>query len=172
LGLVKKLASWVPKLLSPDQKKEKVDCSSDFLALLWQHSLVVLNNIVTKDKSAVSFHTPETKRASKQWVKKGQPGPRKAKVHATQTKEMVLIFFDVKGVIYTNYVPNGGTVNDKYIKEDLARFLKVFKAKRTIMPSQDWFLHWDNATVPAGIPGREGDQDTSPSSLFAGSHSG
>jgi histone-lysine N-methyltransferase SETMAR len=99
------------------------------------------------DESAVSFHTPETKRASKEWVKKGLPGPRKAKVHATRNKKMVLVFFDAKGVIYTNYVPKGETVNAEYIKKALARFLKVFKSKRPIMASQDWFLHWDNAPV-------------------------
>ncbi len=60
---------------------------------------------------------------------------------------MVLVFFDAKGVIYTNYVPKGETVNAEYIKKALARFLKVFKSKRPIMASQDWFLHWDNAPV-------------------------
>jgi hypothetical protein len=94
LGLVKKSARWVPKLSSSEQKKERVDLSGDFLALLRRHSLVLLNNIVTMDESAVSFNTPETKSVSKQWVKKGQPGPRKAKVHVTRTKKMVLVFFD------------------------------------------------------------------------------
>jgi hypothetical protein len=141
LGLVKKSARWVPKLLSSEQKKERVASSRDFLALLRRHSLALLNNIVTMDESAVSFHTPETKRASKEWVKKGLPGPRKAKVHATRTKKMVLVFFDAKGVIYTNYVPKGETVNAEYIKKALARFLKIFQAKRPIMASQDWFLH-------------------------------
>jgi hypothetical protein len=145
LGLVKKSARWVPKMLSSEQKEERVASSGDFLALLWRHSLVLQKNIVTMDKSAVSFHTPETKRASKERVKKGLPGPRKAKVHASRTKKMVLVFFDAKGVIYTNYVPNGETVNAEYIKKALARFLKVFKAKRPIMVSQNWFLHWDNA---------------------------
>jgi hypothetical protein len=99
------------------------------------------------DESATSFHTPRTKRESKQWVKKGQPGPRKVKVHGTRTKKMVLAFFDAKGIIYTNYVPKGETVNAEYIKKALARFLKVFKANKPIMSSQDWFLHWDNAPV-------------------------
>jgi histone-lysine N-methyltransferase SETMAR len=147
LGLVKKSAHWVPKLLSSKQKKERVDSKGDFLALLRRHSLALLNNIVTMDESAVSFHTLVTKRMSKQWVKKGQPDPRKAKVHATRTKKMVLVFFDTKGVIYMNCIPKGETINAKYVKKALARFLKVFKVKRPIMVSQDWFLHWDNALV-------------------------
>jgi hypothetical protein len=49
--------------------------------------------------------------------KRGQPGPREARVHATRTKKMVLIFFDEKGVIYMNYVPKGETVNPEYVKK-------------------------------------------------------
>ncbi len=88
LGLVKKSARWVPKLLTTAQKDERVQRSEDFLQLLRKHSLAALNNIVTMDESAVSLHTPETKRQSKQWVKKGQPGPLKAKVHASRSKQM------------------------------------------------------------------------------------
>ena len=147
LGLVKKSARWVPKLLSPEQKQLRVDLSDDFLKLLRRRSAALLNNIVTMDESAVSFHTPETKRQSKQWTKKGQPGPIKAKVHASRTKQMVLVFFDAAGVIYTNYVPRGETVNAEYIKKALARFLVIFRQKRPIISSQEWFLHWDNAPV-------------------------
>ncbi len=147
LGLVKKSTRWVPKLLTMVQKDERVQRSEDFLQLLWKHSLAALNNIVTMDESAVSFHTPETKQQSKQWVKKGQPGPLKAKVHASRTKQMVLVFFDAKGVIYTNFVPKGQTVNASYIRTALARFLEVFRQKRPKMALQDWWLHWDNAPV-------------------------
>jgi hypothetical protein len=35
------------------------------------------------------------------------PGPVKAKVVATRTKQMVLAFFDDQGVVYTNYDPRG-----------------------------------------------------------------
>jgi hypothetical protein len=46
---------------------------------------------------------------------------------------MVLVFFDAKGVIYTNFVSKGETVNASYIRTALARFLKVFRQKRPIM---------------------------------------
>jgi hypothetical protein len=49
-------------LLLTAQKKERVDCSSDFWSAFQQRSLVVLKNIVTIDKSAVSFYITETKK--------------------------------------------------------------------------------------------------------------
>ncbi len=110
--------------------------------------MAALNNIDTMDKSPVSFHSPETKQQSKQWVKKGHPGPLKAKVHASRMKQMVLVFFDAKGIIYMNFVSKCETVNASYIWIALARFLKVFKQKRPIMVAQEWWLYWDNTPVP------------------------
>jgi histone-lysine N-methyltransferase SETMAR len=147
LHLSKKSARWVPKLLSDDKKKERVRTSEEFLKLVRRHSLSMLDNIVTMDESAVSFHTPESKQQSKQWLLKGSPGPIKAKVHATRKKQMVLAFFDSKGLIYTNFVPRGRTVNAAYIIEALARFLKALKEKRPTMTAGTWWFHWDNAPV-------------------------
>jgi histone-lysine N-methyltransferase SETMAR len=147
LGLVKKSARWVPKLLSEDQKKERVRSCNSFIHMLQKKSLSMLDQIVTMDESAVSFHTPETKKQSKQWLKKGSPGPVKAKVHASRSKQMVLVFFDSKGVIYTNYVPRGTSVSANYILEALGRFLVHFRKKRPDMASGEWFFHWDNAPV-------------------------
>jgi histone-lysine N-methyltransferase SETMAR len=71
----------------------------------------------------------------------------KAKVHATRTKQMVLVFFDSKGLIYTNYVPRGTTVNANYIVEALGTFMKILRKKRPQMVAGDWLFHWDNALV-------------------------
>jgi len=147
LGLVKKSAPWVPKLLSQEQKEERVRTSTAFVNLVQTQSKAVLRNIITMDETAVSMHTPETKNQSKQWLKKGIPGPIKAKVHATRTKQMVVAFFDSQGMVYTNYVPRGTTVNANFIVGALRRFLKAFRAKRPEMAAGEWFLHWDNAPV-------------------------
>jgi hypothetical protein len=63
----------------------------------------MLGTIVTLDESVAPFHTPEMTQHSKQWLKK-EPCPIKTKGYATRAKQMVLAFFDNKGLIYTNYV--------------------------------------------------------------------
>ena len=147
LGLSKKYARWVPKLLSDDQKEERVRTSTEFVAAVNRRSMAMLDNIVTMDETMVSYHTPETKKQSKQWRRKGQPGPIKAKVHASRTKQMVMAFFDSKGLIYTHIVPRGSTINANYIVMTLGKFMKNLKKKRPIMVEQEWFFHWDNAPV-------------------------
>jgi hypothetical protein len=75
LGLVKKSARWVPKLLNEDQKQERVLTCKEFIATVQRHSMAMLDCIGTMDETMVSYHTPETKKQSKQWLEKGQPGP-------------------------------------------------------------------------------------------------
>ncbi len=60
---------------------------------------------------------------------------------------MVLAFFDPQGMVYTNCVPRGDTVNVKYIIRALGTFLKNLRKKRPETAKGEWFLHWDNAPV-------------------------
>jgi hypothetical protein len=60
---------------------------------------------------------------------------------------MVLALFGNEGLIYTNYVPRGKTVNANYIVEALNRFLAVFKKKRPNMAAGEWFFYWNTAPV-------------------------
>jgi hypothetical protein len=85
---------------------------------------------------------PESKKKSKQWIKKGQPGPRKARVHASWTKQMLMAFFDSKGLIYTHIVPRGISINSAYTVKVLNIFYKNLKQKRANLKEQEWFFHF------------------------------
>ena len=74
LGLSKESARWVPKLLSDEQKAARVWSSQEFVRLVEEHGEEVLDRIVTMDKIMLSLFTPETKQASKQWVRRGRRG--------------------------------------------------------------------------------------------------
>jgi hypothetical protein len=108
----------------------RVETLTAFIKLIQNKGKSFLGKIITMDESAVLMHTPTTKMQSKQWLKKGTPGPNKAKVAPSRTKQMVLAFFDNKGVIYTNHVPRGTTVNGDYITKALKSFLKALRLKR------------------------------------------
>ncbi len=146
LGLEKKSARWVPKLLNDEQKQQRVEVCSEFVKAVHRHSLAMLDLIVTMDETMVCYHMPQSKKQSQQWIEKGQPGPIKAKVQASRSKQMLLTF-DSKGLIYTHIVPRGSTVNAAYIVKVLDVFMRHFKKKRPVMAEQPWFFHWDNAPV-------------------------
>jgi hypothetical protein len=107
----------------------------------------MMDQIVTMNENMVCYHTPETKRQSKQWVKRGQPGPIKATVHASRTKQMVMAFFDSKGLIYTHIVPKSQPVNVNHIVTVLCMFLRHLRKKRPDLIAQHCGFHWDNAQV-------------------------
>ncbi len=92
LGPEKKSARWVPKLLNYEQKQERVQVCSDFIATVHLQSRSMLECIMTMDETIVSYHTLETKKKSKQWIPESQPGPQKAWFHISWTKQMVLVF--------------------------------------------------------------------------------
>jgi len=100
LGLSKKLARWVPKLLNDAQKNERVRMSQSLVAALHSHSMEFLNIIIARDKINGFSVQLGKKKTVKKWLKKGKPGPMKAKVQASRNKVMVLSFFDSKGLIF------------------------------------------------------------------------
>jgi hypothetical protein len=51
----------------------------------------MLDDIITMDEMMVSYYTPKPKRMNKEWTLKGKPGPLKAKVQASSTKQMVFL---------------------------------------------------------------------------------
>jgi hypothetical protein len=53
LGLEKKSARWVPKLLNDDQKQQRAEVCSEFVKEVQRYSLAMLDTIVTMDKTMV-----------------------------------------------------------------------------------------------------------------------
>jgi len=86
LGLSKKSARWVAKLLSEKQKQERVQLCNRFIAAVHRHSLAWLDKIVSLDVTMVSLHTAETKRQSKRRAPKRTPGPVKLASTPAETK--------------------------------------------------------------------------------------
>jgi hypothetical protein len=107
------------------------------------------------DETMVSYHTPETKKSSKQWIKKGQPGHIKARVHESHMKQMVMAFFDSRGLIYTHIVPRAATINADYIIMVLGKFMEHLRKKRPLLLEEEWWFHWDNAPVHTAVKVKE-----------------
>jgi len=61
LGMSKVSARWVPRMLTPLQKQQRVECSREFLDLCGDNKDEVLNRIVTGDETWVHYYEPESK---------------------------------------------------------------------------------------------------------------
>jgi hypothetical protein len=135
----------VLKLLSEEQKQERVGTSQEFVATIQHHSVNVRRHCYV-DETMVSFYTPETKKQS-QWIEKGKPGPINATLHVSRNKQLVMVIIDSQGLIYTHIIPKGSKINAIYIVKVLSIFIKKLRQKLPEMVSREWFFHWDNAWV-------------------------
>ncbi|UYV77128.1 SOCS2 [Cordylochernes scorpioides] len=73
LGYSKVCAIWVPKMLTEDHERQRVDAAQKFLDCHETDGEEFLDSIVTGDVIWVHYNTPETKEQSKQWKHTSSP---------------------------------------------------------------------------------------------------
>ena len=68
-------------------------------------------------------------------------------------KSMLIIFFDIRGIVHKEFVPPGQTVNGNFFYcEVLKRMRENVKHKRPGMwKNGDWLLHHDNAPAHTSL---------------------
>ena len=71
-----------------------------------------------------------TKRQFAASVGETSPRPKKLRFQKSRVKTMLLIFFDWQGVIHTEFVPEGETINAVYYKGVMERLLNRIRRVR------------------------------------------
>ncbi len=150
LKMRKLAAKFIPKLLTQEQKDNRVRLATMSLQLLEDDPLF-LSKIVTGDESWCFTYDPETKKASAQWVSKEGDCPVKPLRARTTKKLLVTAFFDQTGMVYTHFLCR--TMNTKLYCEALTGLRAAIRKKRPFLwdfQEQNpllrrvWF-HQDNA---------------------------
>ncbi|KAL1454589.1 hypothetical protein WDU94_010809 [Cyamophila willieti] len=147
LGMQKLCARWVPRLLTPDQKRQRKDISSTCLTLFNKNPVDFCRRFVTCDETWIHHYTPETKEQSKQWTSKDEPAPKKAKAVLSAGKVMATVFWDARGVIFVDYLEKGQTINSAYYVTLLDTLNEKLKEKRPHLAKKKVLFHQDNAPV-------------------------
>ena len=118
LEMRKVCAKMVPKLFSEDQKQQRVTVCQDIIECL-DDNPDLLGRVITRDESWIFEYDPKTKRQSRQRKSPALPRSKKARMSKSKVKMMLVTFFDIKGIIYFKYLPQGQTVNQYLFKEIL-----------------------------------------------------
>ena len=129
LEMRKVYAKMVPKLLTEDQKQQRVTVCQDIIERL-EDDPDLLKRVITGDESWIFEYDPETKRQSRQWKSHqdhqdqiNHQDQRKARMSKSKVKVMLITFFDIKGIVYFEFLPPGQTVN-QYVSKEILRHLK------------------------------------------------
>ena len=65
---------------------------------------------------------------------------------------MLIVFFDIQGIVMAEWVPSGQTVNQQYYIEVLTKLLERVRRKRPELWRNGWILHQDNAPAHNALP--------------------
>ena len=80
LSMRKLLSKWVPRLLTVDQKRQRVVDSERYLELFRRNKPNFLRLYVTMDETWIRYYTPESKRSSAKWTAVGEKRPKRPKM--------------------------------------------------------------------------------------------
>lgn len=138
-------ARWIPRLLTPEQKRNRVEVCEHWMSCVRKKGAAWWKSIITADESWIYCYDPEMKQQSTQWVGKGEPPPKKARVQKSAAKALVITFFDYRGMVYTHTVPQGQTVTAAYYITVLKQLMKDHIPKKRPDLVKKWKLHHDNA---------------------------
>jgi hypothetical protein len=62
-------------------------------------------------------------------------------------KKLLITFFDIKGIVHFEFIPQGQRVNQAYYKEIMNRVREALLRKGPELWPNDWIPHHDNATA-------------------------
>ena len=67
LGMKKVFSKWVPRLLTPEQKQQRIDESKSCLDMFTRNKSEFLRRYITMDETWIHHFTPESNRQSAEW---------------------------------------------------------------------------------------------------------
>jgi hypothetical protein len=84
----------VPKNLTQEQKDNQKNIMERF-----REQPEVLENVITCDETCIFQYDPEKKRQSMHWKTPNSLRMKKARMSKVKVKVMMIVFFDIRGVI-------------------------------------------------------------------------
>ncbi|UYV83122.1 hypothetical protein LAZ67_22002308 [Cordylochernes scorpioides] len=151
LGMRRVAAKFVPKLLNCDQKQHRMNIANEMLDSV-RDGPNLLQRVITGDEAWVYGYDVETKAQSSQWKLPHEPRPKKARQVRWNVKVLLTVFFDCRGVVHHEFLPQGRTVNKEYYLQVMRNLRGAIRQKRPdLWKNKNWLLHHDNAPAHTSL---------------------
>ena len=148
-------AKFMPRLLTPEQKEHRVAVCQELRQLVLDDPSI-MSRFITGNEIWVYGYDPETKQQSSQWKSLGSPRPKKARQSRSMTKSMLIVFFDIQGIVHHEFAPEGQTVNAEFYCNVFCRLREDIRRKRPeLWRVGNWLLHDDNKPSHRALITRE-----------------
>ena len=111
-----------------------------------QNDATFVNSIIAEDESWCFQYDPQIKRQSAEWRSTGTLPSKKVRWQPSTTKTMIIVFFDARGIVHHEFVPQGQTVNQEVYISVLRSMREAVRRRRPdLWASGQWNLLHDNA---------------------------
>jgi histone-lysine N-methyltransferase SETMAR len=127
-------ARCVPKVLMEEHKLKRQASSLDVLTRYIEEGENFLSHVVTGNKTLVSHEAPKSEQQSMECCHTSSPTKTKFK-QTTSTQIMCTVFWDRKGVLLVDFLPQDFPINAGVYCDTLKKFCHVIQNKRRGMLS-------------------------------------
>ncbi|UYV61909.1 hypothetical protein LAZ67_1007037 [Cordylochernes scorpioides] len=94
----------------------------------------------------------ETKAQSSQWKLPHEPRPKKARQIRSNVKVLLTVFFDCRGVVHHEFLPQSRRANKEYYLQVMRNLCEAIRQKRPdLWRNKNWLLHHDNAPAHTSL---------------------
>ncbi|UYV60923.1 hypothetical protein LAZ67_1002852 [Cordylochernes scorpioides] len=135
LGMRRVAVKFVPKLLNCDQKQHRMNIANEMLDSV-RDDPNLLQRVITGDEAWVYGYDVETKAQSSQWKLPHEPRPKKARQVRSNVKVLLTVFFDCRGMVHHEFLPQGRTVNKEYYLQVMRNLREAIRQKRPDFPDE------------------------------------
>ncbi len=149
LQLTRKCAKFVPRELTEAQKwTRKTMCDDNIQFLCSQPDPdEFIRRVITGDETWVSTYETKGKLATSVWSVKGGPRPKKPRTVPGQTKCMMTLFFDCRGIILCEFLGRRERVTAEHYVVTLTKLKEAIRKKRLeLWQGRNFWIHHDNAS--------------------------
>ena len=141
LGYVNRFDVWVPRKLSEKNLLDRISARESLLKR--NENVPFLKQIVTGDKNWILYNNVEWKRS---WGKRNETPPTMPKAGLQPKKVMLCIWWDWKGVLYYELLPENQTIKSNKYCSQLDQLKAALNEKRPELVNRKRIIfHQDNA---------------------------
>ena len=147
MGMKKVCTRWILKLLTPIQRANRVDCCQELLQQSEVNPAKFFGCIVTSDEFWIHHYDSVSQLEAKIWKRSDEQTLTRLHPERSARKIMMIIFWYKDGVLLTEYLRRGTTIDDPYYASVIERLHSVILEEQRGKVSHGVLLLHDDAPI-------------------------
>lgn len=145
LGMRRIASRLVPRDLNLFQKEQRNQVADDMIERV-NLDATFIERIITGDETWIFECDSTTSQSASECRSSNEPKSKKPRRNLPKNKVMLTIFFDIRGIIHFEFLPEGRTMDKHYYLDVMKRLRdEICKKRPDLWKENSWILHHENA---------------------------